>query len=114
MSTSGGSSVSLARLTKLMEQLADDAPQTLVPQDLIDDPLWQQIREQAKITLEALEEKGSLRGAQVASDGRGERPGNLRDVRVSLRRTSPVQCARAAIGRSVNTPIPLQTCFFIE
>ena len=58
MSTWGGASVSLALLTKLMEQLADDAPQTLVPQDLIDDPLWQQIREQAKITLEALEEKG--------------------------------------------------------
>jgi hypothetical protein len=41
-----------------MEQLADDASQTLVPRDLIDDPRWHQIREEAKITLEALANNG--------------------------------------------------------
>lgn len=46
--------VELTRLNSLMDDLVENTPDSIRPEDLIDDPRWREIREQAVVTLTAL------------------------------------------------------------
>ena len=43
----------LARLSDMMRHLSDNLPNAIKPEELIDDPRWQAIRDQARVTFKA-------------------------------------------------------------
>jgi len=44
----------LRRLESLMDDLVENTPDSIRPEDLIDDPRWREIRKQAVVTLAVL------------------------------------------------------------
>jgi len=46
----------LTKLNVMMRKLSDNTLDIIKPEDLIDDPRWQEIRKQASITLDAMSE----------------------------------------------------------
>jgi len=46
--------VQLRRLESLMDDLVENTPDSIRPEDLIDDPRWREIRKQAVVTLAVL------------------------------------------------------------
>ena len=51
-----GEAIELERLNSLMDDLVKNTPESVRPEDLIDDPRWGQIRKQASVTLAAMKE----------------------------------------------------------